>query len=181
MHATKILEDGGVTLYPTDTVWGLGCDACNEKAVRKIFELKRRNDDRSMLVLADETMLAEYLVDVPEIARSLTAAADKPLTVIYPRATGLAQGVAANDGTVGVRIPKHEFCLGLLRRLKRPLVSTSANVAGAPAPRSFDEIASEIIDGVDFVVPQECEGETTGKPSAIIKLGTNGEVTVIRM
>ena len=179
-QTAQILEKGGLILYPTDTVWGLGCDACNTKAVQKIFKLKCRCDEQSMLVLADDSMLAMYLVEFSEVARNLTAASDKPLTIIYPRTTGLAHGVAANDGTVGIRIPQHKFCVDLLRQFKRPLVSTSANISGTPTPRSFDEITPEIINGVDFVVPRFCEGKMTGKPSSIIKLYPDGELKTIR-
>ena len=179
-QAADVLEKGGIILYPSDTIWGLGCDACKADAVQKIFALKRRRDEQSLIVLADESMLEKYLLEIPETAWNKMRTADKPLTVIYPRATGLAQGVEAKDGTVGVRIPQHDFCLSLLQRLKRPLVSTSANISGASAPQSFAEISTEIINGVDFVAPRCCEGKMTGKPSAIIKLEPNGEVKVIR-
>ncbi|MDR2425342.1 MAG: threonylcarbamoyl-AMP synthase [Prevotellaceae bacterium] len=180
-QAVEVLRKGGIILYPTDTVWGLGCDACNTSAVQKLFELKRRREEQSMIVLvSDENMLAQYVVEVPEIAWSLIEVANKPLTIIYSGATGLAPGVAASDGSAGIRIPKHEFCIKLLKTLRYPLISTSANISGAPAPRSLDEISDEIINCVDFTVPRSCEGRMTGKPSSIIKLGINGEVKIIR-
>ncbi|MDR2562955.1 MAG: threonylcarbamoyl-AMP synthase [Prevotellaceae bacterium] len=179
-QTADILEKGGIILYPTDTIWGLGCDASMPEAVQRIFALKRRRDEQSLLVLADESMLEKYLTEVPETAWNSMRSATKPLTVIYPRSRGLAAGVEAGDGSVGIRIPRHEFCISLLRRLKRPLVSTSANVSGTPAPQSFDEISSEIINGVDFVTPRCCEGEMTGKASAIIKLEPSGALKVIR-
>ncbi|MDR2424838.1 MAG: threonylcarbamoyl-AMP synthase [Prevotellaceae bacterium] len=180
-QAAEVLRKGGIILYPTDTVWGLGCDACNTSAVQKIFELKRRREEQSMIVLvSDENMLAQYVVEVPEIAWSLIEVADKPLTIIYPHAAGFASGVAASDGSAGIRIPKHEFCVKLLKTLRCPLISTSANISGAPAPRSLEEISDEIINFVDFTVPRSCEGRMSGKPSSIIKLGINGEVKIIR-
>jgi L-threonylcarbamoyladenylate synthase len=179
-NALDVLRKGGVILYPTDTIWGLGCDATNNSAVEKIFRIKQRQDEKSMLVLIDhEDNLPKY-VDVPEIAWSLIEVTNKPLTIIYPNAMNLAAGVIAPDDSVGIRIVRDEFCSLLIKKLGKPLVSTSANISGQATPGSFHEIDSAVIQAVDYVVKYRQNEKLKGKPSGIIKLGVNGEVKVIR-
>ena len=190
-EAVAVLRDGGVILYPTDTVWGIGCDACNEKAVEKVFAIKHRAGAKSLIVLAsDLDMVAKYVREIPSVAIDLVEVNDAPMTIIYPGAQYLAPNVVAEDGSVGIRIPLAlsdapesdggAFCRELVRRLRKPLVSTSANVSGNPSPLSFDEIPQEILSAVDYVVPKACGRNATGRASQIIKLGLKGEVEVIR-
>ncbi len=179
--ALDVLRKGGLILYPTDTVWGIGCDATNAEAVERIYKLKRSENKKSMLVLVDSADRAAcYVGRVPDVAWQLLEVADKPLTLILPNACGVAENLIPEEGTLGIRIPDHEFCHGLLRRFGKPIVSTSANISGEPAPTRFEEIAQEIKDGVDLVVDPQCEGRSTHKPSSIILLGENGEVKIIR-
>ena len=189
-EAVTVLKNGGVILYPTDTVWGIGCDATNEKAVARIFEIKKRSEAKSLVLLAsDLDMVALHIREIPSIAIDLVEVNDDPMTIIYPGAQGLAPNVVAEDGSVGIRIPHVEegategpaaFCRELARRLRRPLVSTSANISGEPTPTCFKEIPEEIRSAVDFVVPRALEAGATGKASQIIKLGLGGEVQIIR-
>lgn len=191
-QAVKVLRDGGVILYPTDTVWGIGCDATNEKAVAKVFEIKRRSEAKSLVLLAcDLDMVAKYVKEIPSIAIDLVEVNDAPMTIIYPGAQYLAPNVVAEDGSVGIRIPLvpeeeagslkgADFTRELVRRLRKPLVSTSANISGEPTPESFSEISEEIKSSVDFVVPKNVDNGSTGRPSQIIKVGLGGEVQIIR-
>ena len=202
-EAVKILKDGGVILYPTDTVWGIGCDATNEKAVSRVFEIKRRSEAKSLVLLAcDLDMVAKYIRQIPSIAIDLVEVNDAPMTIIYPGAQYLAPNAVAADGSVGIRIPLVEeedadaeapkkpapkggltagaFCRELVRRLRRPLVSTSANISGEPTPATFAEISEEIKAAVDYVVPKPFGYGATGRSSQIIKLGLGGEVEVLR-
>ena len=180
-EAVKILKDGGVILYPTDTVWGIGCDATNEEAVRKVFAIKRRSEAKSLVLLAcDLDMVARHVKQIPSIAIDLVEVNDAPMTIIYPGAQGLAPSVTAEDGSVGIRIPMSDFCRELVRRLRRPLVSTSANISGEPAPSSFSEISTELFSAVDWCAPRKLEAGATGRASQIIKLGLRGEVEIIR-
>ncbi|MDR2286784.1 MAG: threonylcarbamoyl-AMP synthase [Prevotellaceae bacterium] len=179
--AVEVLKQGGIILYPTDTVWGIGCDATNEDAIKKLYSLKQKEEGTSVLILvSDINMIYRYVQTVPDIAIQLVEISDKPLTVICPNACGVSPSITASDGSVGIRLVNHEYCNGLIRALKRPLVSTSANVSGMPAPRSFSEISKTIIEGVDYVVDAKYAGKMTGKPSSIIKTGISGEVEVIR-
>lgn len=179
--ALEVLKKGGIILYPTDTVWGIGCDATNEKAVEKIYKLKQSEDKMSMLMLVDKIdNVVRYTNRVPDVAWQLFEVADKPLTLILPGACAVAANLIPEEGTIGVRVPKHEFCERLLRRLGRPLVSTSANISGEPTPRTFSEISGKITSGVDFVVDYRCEGNPTRTASSIIKLGQSGQITIIR-
>ena len=179
--AVKVLKNGGVILYPTDTVWGLGCDATNEKAVAKIFEIKQRVDSKSLILLASNMdMVSRYIKVVPEIAEQLVEVTDTPLTIIYPGAIGLAPNTIAQDKSVGIRIPSHPFCEQLLKKFHRPIVSTSANISGEPTPVTFGQINQKIIESVDFIADDSFEEGSTGKPSSIIKLGIGGEVEIIR-
>lgn len=176
----EVLKNGGVILYPTDTIWGLGCDATNPEAVKRIYDIKKRADHKSMLVLLDDTGKIASYAEVPDIALDLIEVADKPTTIIYPNARRLAPNLIAEDGTIGIRITREEFTRSLLFRFNRPIVSTSANISGEPAPRFFEEISEEIKTAVDYIVGYRRNDRTPASPSSIIKLGTRGEVEVIR-
>jgi len=179
--ALAVLKSGGVILYPTDTVWGLGCDATNEKAVARVYEIKRRSEAKSLVLLAsDLDMVAKHVREIPSIAVDLVEVNDAPMTIIYPEGQYLAPNVLAEDGTIGIRIPMNEFCVNLIRKLRRPLVSTSANISGEPTPKKFAEISEEIRSAVDYVVPAPLEAGSTGRASQIIKIGLSGEVEIIR-
>ncbi len=176
-----ILYSGGIILYPTDTIWGIGCDATNEEAVQKIYKIKQREDSKSMLVLIDDTFrIPSYIDEMPEIAWDLIELSEKPLTIIYPAAKNLAKNLVAKDGSIGIRVSHDEFTKELIRRFKKPIVSTSANISGQPAPAFFDEINEEIKSAVDYIVNHRQDDTTKSAPSGIIKLGVNGEVQVIR-
>lgn len=180
-RALEVVLAGGLILYPTDTVWGVGCDATNADAVSRIYALKRRTDKLSMIVLVDSVdSVARYVRNVPEVAWELFDSADKPLTLILPDGVGVAPNLLPDERTIAIRIPKSEFCEALLRRLRRPLVSTSANISGEATPSGFSQISAEIIDGVDMVVDPSCERGATGSASSIIKLGAGGLVEIIR-
>ena len=229
-ETVRILREGGVILYPTDTVWGIGCDATNEKAVARVFEIKRRSEAKSLVLLAcDLDMVAKYIRQIPSIAIDLVEVNDAPMTLIYPGAQYLAPNAVAADGSVGIRIPvvpdadapapaagsrpagsrtssadsrssfagptgespaprqapqgnltAGAFCRELVRRLRRPLVSTSANISGEPTPQDFNEISEEIKSAVDYVVPKPFGAGATGRSSQIIKLGLGGEVEILR-
>jgi L-threonylcarbamoyladenylate synthase len=176
-----VLERGGVVLYPTDTVWGLGCDATNSAAVRRIYELKRRAEAKAMLVLTDAVGRVDYYFDrVPDIAWDLWEVADKPLTLILPRARNIAPELMAEDGSLGIRITHEAVSQAICARLKRPLVSTSANISGEPTPKTFAEITNEVKEAVDYIVPLRQAETVLPAPSGIIKLGDGGLVQVIR-
>ena len=180
-EAVRVLKEGGVILYPTDTVWGLGCDATNEEAVQRIFGIKHRSEAKSLVLLAaDLDMVARYIKQIPSIAIDLVEVNDAPMTIVYPGAQGLAPGVVAEDGSVGIRIPMSDFCREIARRLRRPLVSTSANISGEPTPECYADIDPAIISAVDWCAPRKLEAGATGRASQIIKLGLRGEVEIIR-
>ncbi|MBR5064466.1 MAG: threonylcarbamoyl-AMP synthase [Bacteroidales bacterium] len=191
-EALKTLRAGGTILYPTDTVWGLGCDATNPEAVARIYEIKQRADSKSLVLLAcDLDMVARYVKEIPSIAVDLVEVNDAPMTLISPGAIAgeagapgdkwhLAHNTVAEDGSVGIRIPLMDFCRELVRRLGRPLVSTSANISGEPSPKAFADIPEEIRSAVDYVVEPSLERGSTGLASQIIKLEVDGEVTIIR-
>ena len=180
-EAARILKEGGLILYPTDTVWGIGCDATNEEAVQRIYTLKKSENKHSMLVLCHSAdQLVRYVNRAPGIAFEVMEMATSPLTLILPGATGVAKNLIPEEGTLGVRIPDHEFCRLLLRKLGRPIVSTSANLSGEKTPRTLPEIVPEIVAGVDYVVNPRFQGRPTGKSSSIIAFSENGEVQVIR-
>ncbi|MDR1584002.1 MAG: threonylcarbamoyl-AMP synthase [Prevotellaceae bacterium] len=180
--AVEVLKQGGIILYPTDTVWGIGCDVTNDVAVKKLYRLKQKKEEiMAMLMLVSDTnMIYKYVQTVPDIAIQLIEISDKPLTVVFPNACGVSPEITAPDGSVGIRLVNHEYCNSLIRILKHPLVSTSANISGVPAPRTFSEISKKIIEGVDYVVDAKYTGKMTGKPSSIIKIGVSGEVKIIR-
>ncbi|MBD5286493.1 MAG: threonylcarbamoyl-AMP synthase [Bacteroides sp.] len=180
-EAVKVMKEGGIILYPTDTVWGIGCDAANEEAVRKIYELKKREDSKSMLVLVgSEGMLQRTVKDVPEIAWQLIEAAVNPMTIIYDHPTGVADCLKAEDGSLGIRITSEKFSRMLCERMRGPIVSTSANVSGKPTPMTFAEISSEIKNGVDYVCRFRQKEKASSKPSNIIKITRENIVKVIR-
>lgn len=179
-HAFEVIRNGGIILYPTDTVWGIGCDASNEEAVKKIYALKQREESKSMIVLVNgERMMYQVFNEVPEVAWQILDLSEKPTTLVLDKPRNVARNVVSEDQTLGVRIVKEPFCFKLMERLKKPIVSTSANISGQPTPQSFKEISPEIVSGVDYVVNLRRE-ETSGKPSAIIKLGLDSQVKVIR-
>ncbi len=179
-NALKVLKDGGLILYPTDTVWGIGCDATNPEAVKKIFQLKQREDSKALICLvADDRMLKKYVKKIPEAAFSILDITEEPITIIYDEPQNLASNLIAEDNTIAIRIPDNDFCFQLLRRFNGAIVSTSANISGFPTPKSFKEIAPEILKGVDYVVNLHHEKINT-KPSSIIKLSNDGIVKVIR-
>ncbi|WP_306352885.1 L-threonylcarbamoyladenylate synthase [Flavobacterium sp. '19STA2R22 D10 B1'] len=178
--AFEVLQNGGIILYPTDTVWGIGCDATNEEAVAKIYKLKQREESKSMIVLANgEKMMYSIFKDIPEVAWQIIDLSENPTTLILDAPRNVAKNVIAPDNTLGIRIVKEPFCFKLLERLKKPLVSTSANISGQPTPKSFKEISKEILEGVDYVVNLHHD-RIAGKPSTIIKLGNDSQVKVIR-
>jgi L-threonylcarbamoyladenylate synthase len=177
----KCCKKGGIILYPTDTIWGLGCDATNPEAVKRIYELKKRADSKSMLVLMENpALLDRYVEEVPDVAWDLIELADKPLTIIYDGAKNLAQNLIAEDGSIGIRFNQEEFSRELVRRFKKPIVSTSANISGQPSPANFSEVQQEIIDAVDYVVEYRQNDKQKAAPSSIIKLGRTGEIKIIR-
>lgn len=185
----EVLRNGGLILYPTDTVWGIGCDATDEEAVRRVFTLKRRSDSKSLVLLAGGIdVIQRFVDDIPPMAQQLIEVNDAPMTIIYPGGVvadgpleGLAPSCVASDGSVGIRIPaSSQFCMELLEAFGKPIVSTSANISGAPAPDNYDQISDEIRCGVDFVVPPSCEGRSTGRSSQIIKVDMDGTIKIIR-
>ncbi len=179
--AVEVLRQGGVILYPTDTVWGLGCDATNPEAVKRIFNIKQREDVKSMLILIENpNMLNSYVREVPEVAWQLIEVTDKPLTIIYPGAKNLASNLIASDGSIGIRVTTETFTEHLIQRFRRPIVSTSANISGKPTPQCFDEIGEEIQSAVDYVVQYRQDDRSKNSPSSILKLGVGGEIQIIR-
>jgi L-threonylcarbamoyladenylate synthase len=196
--ALEVLRSGGIILYPTDTVWGIGCDATDPEAVAKIYALKRREDSKSLVLLAsDMDMICRYVKEVPEMAVQLVEVNDKPMTIIYPDAVAgpgaaadgtlpradrhcLAFNTVAEDGTVGIRIPMMDFCQQLVSRFGRPIVSTSANISGEATPKKYAEISQEIKDAVDHIVAPAFERGSTGQSSSIIKVGLDYSIEIIR-
>ena len=181
--ALRVLREGGVILYPTDTVWGIGCDATNVEAVARVYEIKRRVDSKAMLVLIDGAgKLQGYMHQVPETAWMLLEASEgqKPMTIIYPNAKNLAPNLLAEDGSVGIRVTEELFSKALCEQLRRPLVSTSANFSGEPAAKTFAEISPELIAAVDYVCAYRRNDNTNHKPSSIIKIDEKERITIIR-
>jgi len=179
--ALEVLKSGGIILYPTDTVWGLGCDATNVEAVAKVYALKNRADSKSMIILLDtDNKIQSYVSEVPDVAYDLIEFSEKPLTIIYSGAKNLAKNLINEDGSIGIRIPKHNFCEQLIQRFRKPIVSTSANISGDTSPANFSEINQEIIDGVDYVVDLEQESREKKLPSTIMKLEPDGQFVFLR-
>jgi L-threonylcarbamoyladenylate synthase len=180
-NAFKVLQGGGIILYPTDTIWGIGCDAANTEAIKKIFRLKQRDEAKSMVILVDtENKLESYVQEVNPLAYDLIEYAENPLTLVMPGAKNLSPAVIAADGSVAIRVSNHEFCKQLIQRLRKPLVSTSANISGKPSPQYFSQIDQEILDGVDYVVDLEQHSKEIRNPSTIMKLAPDGSFEFIR-
>lgn len=196
--AVEVLRQGGVILYPTDTVWGIGCDATNPEAVAKVYVIKKREDSKSLVLLAsDMDMICRYVKEIPEMAVQLVEVNDKPMTIIYPGAVVgpapaadcalpkadrhcLAFNTVAEDGTVGIRVPMMDFCQQLVAKFGRPIVSTSANISGEPTPKKYAEISEEIRNAVDYIVDPSLEKGSTGQSSSIIKVGLDYSIEIIR-
>jgi L-threonylcarbamoyladenylate synthase len=179
--ALKVVQDGGIILYPTDTIWGIGCDATNTDAVKKIYELKKRHESKSMIILLDtDNKLQSYISEVPDLAYDLMEYAEHPLTLIMPGARNISEALIAEDGSVGIRVTNHPFCQQLIQRLRKPLVSTSANISGQPSPEYFSKISQEIIDGVDYVVDIDQFSTEIKRPSTIMRLEPGGSFQFIR-
>lgn len=179
--AVQTLRKGGLILYPTDTIWGIGCDASNEDAVRRIFQLKQREDSKAMICLVDSAnRMQRYLRQVPDVAWDLVEFAEKPLTLILDGAVNLAPSLIAEDGSVGIRVTRENISHELCYRYERAIVSTSANISGAPSPSCFAEISDEIKNGVDYIMLSRQNDLSKGKPSQIIRLGLDGQIQIIR-
>lgn len=179
--AIEVLKAGGLILYPTDTIWGIGCDATNPEAVEKVFQLKGRDAGKSLIVLLDtENKLQSYVKEVPDLAYDLIEYAEKPLTIIYSGAKNLANNLIHADSSVGIRVAKHDFCQRLIQRFKKPIVSTSANVSGEPSPATFQDVSPTILAGVDYIVKYGQEDTTPHVPSTIMKLEPDGKFVFIR-
>ena len=179
--ALETLKNGGLILYPTDTIWGIGCDATNAAAVEKVFELKGRDQQKSMIILLhNDNQLASYVNDIPEVAYELIEYTDKPLTIVYSNAKNLAPNVPAADGSIGIRVVRHPFCEQLLQRFRKPIVSTSANISGAGSPAGFDDISEEVKAGVDYIVAYGQDEKGDGRSSTVMKLGPSGQIEFLR-
>ncbi len=180
-RACDILKKGGVILYPTDTVWGLGCDATNSDAVNRVFKIKQRIDSKAMIVLlGSDNEIQRYVKEVPEIAYDLVALSVKPLTIVYDKGIYLAPELLAEDGSVGIRVTKEQFSMSLCKAFRRPIVSTSANISGKLTPAFFDEISDEIKAQVDYIVETRRDERIKHKPSSVIKLDCDGTVKILR-
>lgn len=178
--AIEIINDGGTILYPTDTIWGLGCDATNEKAIDKIFSIKQRPESKSLIILLDDDRnLKKYVREIPEVAWDILDYADTPTTIIYPNAINLPKNLIAEDGSIAIRIVKDEFCKKLIQKLKKPIISTSANIAGKETPKDFKDISPEILKAVDHVVHLPTF-KSKNKSSSILKIELDGEIHIIR-
>lgn len=176
----EVVLAGGTILYPTDTIWGLGCDATNEEAVQKIASLKKRSEGKSFIILLDnENDLMKYVKEVPPMAYELIEFSEKPLTIIYPNAKNIAQSAINSDGSIGIRVTKNPFLQALLRKIRKPIISTSANISGNDFATSFDDIAEELVSGVDYAV-NLYRNQTFNQPSSILKLEIDGQIKIIR-
>lgn len=180
-EACRILNEGGVIIYPTDTIWGIGCDATNPEAVKKVYELKKRTDSKALIVLVDSSAKIDFYVDSPaDVAWDLIDLATKPLTIIYDRARNMAGNLLAEDGSAGIRVTCEAFSRALCQRFRKAIVSTSANISGEPSPQCFAEISDELLKAADYVVKYRQDETTPATPSSIIKLSHNGEIKIIR-
>jgi len=179
--AVEVLRQGGTILYPTDTVWGIGCDATNEEAVRKVYEIKRRTDSKALLVLVDSaSKIPSYVDEVPDMAWQLIEITEKPLTIIYPEAKNLATNLIAADHSIGIRVTRELFSKTLCEQFRKPIVSTSANISGKPTPSNFSQIDEEIKSAVDYVVNWRQDEKSEPQPSSIIKLDKGNVIQIIR-
>jgi L-threonylcarbamoyladenylate synthase len=180
-NSLEVLKRGGIILYPTDTIWGIGCDATNQEAVDKIFRIKKREDNKSLLVLVDDPeRLSDYVMEIPEIAWELLTVSDQPLTIVYPGGINLPSNILHSDGSVGIRVTSDTFCRELIRQLGKPLISTSANISGKPSPSVFPDISGNIKSSVDYIVKWRQDDLVRKSPSQVIKLGLKGEIEIIR-
>lgn len=180
-RAVEVMNNGGVIVYPTDTIWGIGCDATNAEAVKRVYDIKRRDDSKALITLVDsEAKVDFYVREVPEVAWQLIEVTDRPLTIIYDNARNLAPNLIAADGSIAIRVTTEAFSRELCHRFKRAIVSTSANISGEPAPKTFADISPEILSTVDYVCTSRRTETAPHTPSSIIKLGATGEVKVIR-
>ena len=180
-RALDVLNKGGVILYPTDTIWGIGCDATNEEAVSRVYAIKRRTDAKALITLVDsEAKIQGYVREIPDVAWQLIDCSTRPLTIIYDGARHLAPNLLAEDGSVAIRLTREAFSRELCLRFHRPIVSTSANLSGEPSPATFDDISEDIKLAVDYVCTSRRDDRTPARPSSIIKLAANGEVKIIR-
>jgi len=179
--AVEVMRRGGIILYPTDTVWGIGCDATNAEAVSRVYAVKRRSDSKALITLVNSIgMLNRYVAKVPDIALELIDVSVRPLTIVYDNGVGLAGNLLADDGSVGIRLTKDSYAASLCRQLGRPVVSTSANISGEPTAHCFSEISREVIDAVDYVASYRRMDSSPAVPSTVIKLSGNCEVKIIR-
>jgi len=179
--ALEVLRGGGIIVYPTDTIWGIGCDATNERAVRRIYEIKKREDSKSMIILvADERDVLQYVAAPHPEVFDFIEEQTRPVTIIFEHAVGLPDNLVAEDGTIAIRIVRDEFCRHLVKRLKKPLVSTSANISGQASPKNFSEVSHEVKKAVDYIVKWKQDDTTIGQPSQIIKWNNDGTRTIIR-
>ncbi len=179
--ACQVMGKGGVILYPTDTIWGIGCDATNPEAVKRVYDIKQRADSKALLVLVDSAAKVDFYVsEVPDVAWDLIELATRPLTIIYDGARNLAPNLLAEDGSVGIRVTQERFSQQLCRQFRKAIVSTSANISGTPSPRCFADISDEVKQAVDYIVDYRREETVEATPSSIIKLGARGEVKIIR-
>jgi L-threonylcarbamoyladenylate synthase len=180
-ESLKILRQGGIILYPTDTIWGLGCDPTNEVAVNRIFKIKSRDENKGLIILVDGmSMIERYVADCPEFVFELAAVSVSPLTIIYPKGQNLAKGVRAGDNSIAIRICHDEFCNELITRFRKPIISTSANFSGSPSPGNFIDIEKKLIEKVDFVVRYRQDDRSAGSASPVIKVNTDGTIKIIR-
>ena len=175
-----VLRKGGTILYPTDTIWGIGCDATNEQAVQKVFDIKNRPSSKSMIILVAESNQVSFYAEAPQVALDLVEYAERPLTIIYPKAKGIAHSLIAEDGSIAIRVVKDEFCKQLIHNLRKPLVSTSANISGELAPDNFYEISDSIKEKVDYMVNLKQQEVHKVSPSRIIKIDLDGTIEIIR-
>ncbi len=179
-NCNKVLQEGGLILYPTDTVWGIGCDATNPEAVKKVYALKKREDSKALIcMVANQAMLERHVKEVPDVAYDIMDLATKPTTIVFDEPMGVASNLVAEDNTLAIRVASDKFCQYLINKFRKPIVSTSANISGNPTPKQFKDIEEEILKGVDYVVNLQDEN-INPSPSSIIKLSTDGQVKVIR-
>ena len=180
-ESLNTLRQGGILLYPTDTIWGLGCDPTNETVVNKIFRIKSRGESKSLIILADGlSMIERYVKEIPEIVYELAEVSETPLTIIYPKGKNLAPGVCSADDSIAIRICRDEFCRELINRFRKPIVSTSANLSGNPTPENFNKIDKTLFDKVDYVVKHRQNDRSKGTASPVIKVNPDGTIKIIR-
>lgn len=179
--AVEVMKAGGVILYPTDTIWGIGCDATNPEAVKKVYEIKKREDSKALISLVDsDVRLQRYVRNVADVTWDMIELSERPLTIIFDKVTGLAPNLLAEDGSAAIRVTKEEFSKELCYRFQKPIVSTSANISGEPTAQTFDEISDEIKSAVDYIVRYNQRCKEKHKPSSIVKMSENGQFTIIR-